>query len=154
MVDELRRLDHLPRRLRAEASKIAKARETMAHELGRPAEDGEVAKRLEMDEQHLRDTEGVAATPTPLKPEILRSLEFELAEDQALRSERAKLLGDAVATLPERLRILLSLHYVEELSYREIAQVLEVSQPRVSQLHSEAVEQLRTAMSAFAEEAA
>jgi RNA polymerase sigma factor for flagellar operon FliA len=146
MVDELRRLDHLPRRLRAEASKIAKTREGMAHELGRPAEDSEVANRLGLDEEHLRATEGVAAAPAPLKPEILRSLQLESVEDQVLRSEQARLLADAVATLPERMQLLLSLHYVEELSYREIAQVLEVSQPRVSQLHSEAVQLLREAM--------
>ena len=146
MVDELRRLDHLPRRLRAETSRAARVRETMGKELGRPAEDHEVAERLGIDVATLGATEALALPAAPLLPETLRTLLAASPEDQALRHETSQRLSKAVAKLPDRLQILLSLHYVEDLTYREIAEVLRVSQPRVSQLHSEAVGKLRESL--------
>jgi RNA polymerase sigma factor for flagellar operon FliA len=146
MVDELRRLDHLPRRLRAETSRAAKTRETLGKELGRPADDDEVAERLGIDLAELGATDALALPPGPLLPETLRSLLAASPEDQALRREAKQQLTKAIAELPERLQILLSLHYVEDLTYREIAEVLRVSQPRVSQLHSEAVGKLRLSL--------
>jgi RNA polymerase sigma factor for flagellar operon FliA len=146
MVDELRRLDHLPRRLRAQASRVAKARDSLDKELGRPAEDHEVAEKLGMDVSELGATEAMAQPPAPLLPEALRSLLAASPEDQALQIETRQQLAEAVGKLPERLQILLSLHYVEDLTYREIAEVLRVSQPRVSQLHAEAVGKLREAL--------
>jgi len=146
MVDELRRLDHLPRRLRAETSRAAKARETLQKELGRPADDHEVAERLGVDVAELGATEALAQPFAPLLPETLRSLLTASPEDQALQRETRRRLSQAVSELPERLQILLSLHYVEDLSYREIAEVLKVSQPRVSQLHGEAVGKLRASL--------
>jgi RNA polymerase sigma factor for flagellar operon FliA len=146
MVDELRRLDHLPRRLRAETSRAAKTRETLGKELGRPADDHEVAERLGIDLAELGATDALALPPGPLLPETLRSLLAASPEDQALRIEAKQQLTKAIAELPERLQILLSLHYVEDLTYREIAEVLRVSQPRVSQLHSEAVGKLRQSL--------
>jgi RNA polymerase sigma factor for flagellar operon FliA len=146
MVDELRRLDHLPRRLRAETSRAARVRETLGKELGRPAEDHEVAAKLGIDVTTLGATEALSLAPAPLLPETLRSLLAASPEDEALRAEAKQQLAKAIAALPDRLQTLLSLHYVEDLTYREIAEVLHVSQPRVSQLHSEAVGKLRSAL--------
>ena len=55
-------------------------------------------------------------------------------------------MTDGIATLPERLQLVLSLYYVEELTLKEIAQVLGVSEPRVCQLHGEAIKKLREAL--------
>ncbi|MCA2979802.1 MAG: sigma-70 family RNA polymerase sigma factor, partial [Myxococcaceae bacterium] len=59
-------------------------------------------------------------------------------------------LTDAIGRLPERLALLLSLHYVEGLTYKEIARALEVSEARVCQLHGDAVKKLREQLSALA----
>ena len=72
------------------------------------------------------------------------------ADDQAQRAETSRALAEAVARLPERLQLLVSLHYVDGLAYREIARILDVSEPRVCQLHGEAVGLLRTALQAAA----
>ena len=60
-----------------------------------------------------------------------------------LRAEAVRRLTEALEQIPERLRMVLSLHYIEDLTYREIAGLLKVSEPRVCQLHSEALAQLR-----------
>jgi RNA polymerase sigma factor for flagellar operon FliA len=65
------------------------------------------------------------------------------APERLEQAESLSHLASAVTRLPERLRVLLALHYQDDLTYREIARVLGVSQPRVCQLHAEAVASLR-----------
>jgi RNA polymerase sigma factor for flagellar operon FliA len=149
MLDELRRLDHLPRRLRARAAAVAKARRQLAKDLGRESTLEEAATKAGMDPSELAEVEAAALAPLPLDPELLANLE-EHPDDRLDRARLHKALVDAVANLPERLRILMGLYHVEGLTYREIAKVLGLSEPRVCQLHSEAVEKLRQALSAFA----
>jgi RNA polymerase sigma factor (sigma-70 family) len=67
----------------------------------------------------------------------------EATDATVLPAEAVRRLTDAVEKLPERLRMVLSLHYIEDLTYREIAGMPRVSEPRVCQLHSEAIGQLR-----------
>jgi RNA polymerase sigma factor for flagellar operon FliA len=62
------------------------------------------------------------------------------------RGERRQALAGAVAELPERHRTVLALYYDEGLTYREIAQVLQVSEPRVCQIHGDAMKRLRATM--------
>jgi RNA polymerase sigma factor for flagellar operon FliA len=84
--------------------------------------------------------------PLPLES-ILPTLAAGDATDATmLRAEAVRRLTDAIEQLPERLRMVLSLHYVEDLTYREIAGMLHVSEPRVCQLHTEAIAQLRRLM--------
>jgi RNA polymerase sigma factor for flagellar operon FliA len=68
------------------------------------------------------------------------------SDEQVERHEAAWALATAVEGLPERLQLVLSLHYVEGLTYREIAKILDVSEPRVCQIHSEAIAKLRGAL--------
>jgi RNA polymerase sigma factor for flagellar operon FliA len=71
------------------------------------------------------------------------------ADDSDARLERAetvKHLTRALEALPERLRMVLALHYDEDLTYREIAKLLQVSEPRVCQLHGDALKKLREEM--------
>ena len=132
-------------RARAEAAGVARAREALSKELQRPATDDEVATRLGIEVTELCHIEGVTRPPSPLLPEMLQALTAS-AEDQVQTAEIRQMLVTAVGQLPERLQILLSLHYVEDLTYQEISEVLKVSQPRVSQLHSEAIKQLRATL--------
>jgi RNA polymerase sigma factor for flagellar operon FliA len=126
MLDELRRLDPLPRRLRARA------------------ERGEIA-----------GLEGVTQPPVSL--EALGNAapaEEPSAEERASLAQRRDRLAAAISRLPQRWQTVLSLYYVEELTLKEIGQVLEVSEARVSQLHKEALKVLRAALGEVLGEAA
>mgnify|MGYP001205379158 CR=1 FL=1 len=89
-----------------------------------------------------KDEEG-DSFPAAEMPTAEEDLDFtQTFEEQELREELAR----AVAQLPERERLVISLYYVERLTMREIAAVLEVSETRVSQLHAQAVKRLRRAL--------
>jgi RNA polymerase sigma factor for flagellar operon FliA len=153
MLDELRELDHLPRRLRARSDDLERTKARLEHELGRPVERHELAEALEMD---LEEVEGLSAlSEPPIALDTILPLLGEGAsiDDEIDRQRALALLAAAIEALPERLKILVSLHYVEGLSYREIAQVFDVSEPRICQLHGEAVIKLREALARAADEA-
>ncbi len=67
-------------------------------------------------------------------------------EEQYLENEFRQILKDAVCSLKEKEQIVISLYYVEELNMKEIAAVMEVSEPRVSQIHANAIRKLKQAM--------
>jgi len=144
MLDELRRMDHLPRRLRAQVERVEKIRGRLGQQLGREPTLDEVADASGLDPS---DVDGLAAlshTHLPVLPDLPAFL--DPADDRLSGAETSAALAAAVARLPERLQVLLGLHYQEALTYREIAQVLGVSQPRVCQLHAEAVALLKEAL--------
>ena len=146
MLDELRRLDHLPRRLRNRTDDLVKTRKKLAGSLGREATVEEVATDLGVDVEEASDMAALLEPPLPLES-ILPTLAGGEATDAAvLRAEAVRRLTEAIEKLPERLRLVLSLHYIEDLTYREIAGMLHVSEPRVCQLHGEAIGQLRKLM--------
>ncbi|HEX7625036.1 MAG TPA: FliA/WhiG family RNA polymerase sigma factor [Anaeromyxobacteraceae bacterium] len=142
MLDELRRMDHLPRRLRTQADAVERARARLAQTHSREPTGDELAAETGLGSEELAAVLG-AAQPQVEALETLQSAvtpaDEQLEQEQLLRS-----LASAVARLPERLQTLLALHYVEGLTYREIAKILDVSQPRVCQLHGDAMALLRT----------
>jgi RNA polymerase sigma factor FliA len=146
MLDELRRLDHLPRRLRSRTDEVAKARRKLSTALGRDATLEEVAAELGMDIEEASGMEALLEAPLPLERALPFLTSDENLEDPILRAEAVRKLADAIDELPERLRVLLSLHYIEDLTYREIGRLLEVSEPRICQLHAEALAKLREAL--------
>jgi RNA polymerase sigma factor for flagellar operon FliA len=144
MLDEMRRMDHLPRRLRADTERVDRERARLAQQLGREPGAEEIAEALG---EAPEEVAGILQLLQPAKP-----LPDELADerpdaDELLDRARTRgALAAAIAKLPERLQILLALYYDEGLTYREIAKVLAVSEPRVCQLHSDAVKRIRAAM--------
>jgi RNA polymerase sigma factor for flagellar operon FliA len=145
MLDEMRRMDHLPRRLRADVEKVEAARSRLAQSLGRDPETDEVADALDSSPQDVAELLQLLAPHLPINEELATSPEAAL-DDALLRSELQTRLVREISSLPERLRVLLALYYDEELTYREIAKILGVSEPRVCQLHSEAVKKLRAGL--------
>ncbi|MGC4120556.1 MAG: FliA/WhiG family RNA polymerase sigma factor [Myxococcales bacterium] len=146
MLDELRRMDHLPRRLRSDTDRVARARAALGHELGREPSPEELADRLGVSMDELAEIELLSMPLMPLDPDAPMASQDAGQDEKLAQAESVGHLQQAIGTLPPRLQTLLSLHYVEGLTYREIAQILEVSEPRVCQLHTEAVNKLRTAM--------
>ncbi len=146
MLDELRRMDHLPRRLRDRAEEVERARHKLAQTVQREPSAEEVAESMGAT---LEEVENVMGAVMP-HVELLEGLTSpEAPADERLeRGELARKLAAAVGELPQRTQVLLSLHYVEGLTYREIAKMLEVSEPRICQLHAEALERLRGMLAA------
>jgi RNA polymerase sigma factor for flagellar operon FliA len=145
MLDEMRRMDHLPRRLRAQVERVERARSRATQRLGREARPEEIAAELGLDIEEVESLVLLALPPgSGLAEDLISSL--PRPDDQAMRGQTARALAEAVARLPERLQLVLSLHYQDGLSYREIARILDVSEPRICQLHGEAVGLLRRAL--------
>ena len=143
MIDELREMDHLPRRMRAEADKLRKARSHLGNTLGREPTSEELAAHLNMSVEDVDTLEALAQPAAPLAPEFQLASLDSLQDEQLDHSQRVASLTGAVEKLNPRLQTLLSLHYVEGLTYKEIAAALEVSEARVCQLHGEAIKKLK-----------
>lgn len=147
ILDYLRMLDPLTRKLRGASRRITDAAATLGGRLGRAPSEDEMADELgvSLDDYHQLLTEiseaGFArldlsaATDTPsedMTPEV-----------QASRSELVELVARAIDELPERLRLVLGLHYQEDCTLREIGVILGVTESRACQLHAEAVHLIR-----------
>jgi RNA polymerase sigma factor for flagellar operon FliA len=146
MLDELRRMDHLPRRLRAQTEEVQRVRSRLGQSLQREPTAEEVSAEVGIDLEELGALEGLSQ-PHVTDVDSLLAASAD-GDDLVLRGERKAAVAAAVARLPDRLQILLSLHYVEGLTYREIAGILQVSEPRVCQLHGEAMALLREGVAA------
>jgi RNA polymerase sigma factor FliA len=153
MLDELRRMDHLPRRLRSRADDLQKAKHKLSNELGRTASHEEVASEMKVDIEELSGIEALLEPHVPLdKAAYAITDDADGAggnpiEDKIARAQMAAALAANFKTLPERLQTILGLHYIEGLTYREIAQMMDVSEPRICQLHADGLKRLRAALS-------
>jgi RNA polymerase sigma factor for flagellar operon FliA len=158
MLDELRRMDHLPRRLRSRTDDVQKAKKKLAGQLGREASTEEVAQAMNVDLEELSGLEALMEPHVPLDKaaHLLASHgtgdgpgSASPVEENIARAQMAKALAEGFKKLPERLQTVMGLHYVEGLTYREIAKMLDVSEPRICQLHADALKRLRAAMPDF-----
>ena len=146
MLDELRSMDHLPRRLRNRTDDMTKAKRKIEAELGREATVDEIAKELNMEVDEVAGIAALLEPHLPLDSVLHRVTSSDDSDANLDRAETVKCLTRAIETLPERLRMVLALHYDEDLTYREIAKLMQVSEPRVCQLHADALKKLREAM--------
>jgi RNA polymerase sigma factor for flagellar operon FliA len=147
MLDEMRRMDHLPRRLRTAVERIDRARCRMTQALGHEPDAAELAAELGDPVDDVAEALQLLQAAVPVNEELLGD-GAPAPDDRVARAEAQQRLAAAIAELPERLRILLALYYDEGLTYREVAKAMGVSEPRVCQLHSDAVRRLRSALGA------
>ncbi len=150
VLDELRRGDIMPRRVRNTARKVGEAIRGLEQQLGRPPEDEEVAAKLGVGVAEYRDDlaglthVAVVELESPeLAPEAHRSPDEESPEAQTAKVELMRRIQECLHRLPERDALILSLYYNEEFTYTEIGGLLGVSESRVCQLHSRAIARLR-----------
>lgn len=143
MLDELRKMDHLPRRLRADTERVEKGRAVLGRQLGREPTSEELAKHLGLQVDELAELEQLRQPLLPLVGALSVAAPDEGADVKVDRGLLVQRLTRAIEQLSERLQTLLSLYYVEELTFKEIAGLLQVSEARVCQLHGEAVKRLR-----------
>jgi len=161
MLDELRSLDWTPRSVRKKSHIIENAYAQLQKSLGRPAEAEEVAQLLGMEledfYQLLDETKAVSlvaldgrqvgsgtlSLPEPDLPDILQD---ESSRDSYLEvhfSELQAIMIKAIESLPDKEKLLISLYYYEELTMKEIGQIMGYTESRISQLHTQAMCRLR-----------
>ena len=151
MLDEVRKGDWAPRSVHRNTRMVSDAMRAVEARLGRDAKDHEVAAELEMSlEEYYTILSDTAGSKLFSFDDLLESgapADVQGGEEPAsgLQDERFRAaLIEAIDTLPERERLLLSLYYDEELNLKEIGAVLGVSESRVSQLHSQCAARLRS----------
>lgn len=161
--DEMRKLDWFSRSLRDKQTRIARTIQDLELSLGRDPEDNEVAlaMNLSLDDYRsmLADVSHlgcVSLNETLDQSEEGKSFLDSLADDNQRAIPGARLesqqlttkIAQVLALLSEKERIVISLYYYEELTQKEIAEVMELSEGRVSQLHSQALIKLKTKLEA------
>jgi|DewCreStandDraft_5_1066085.scaffolds.fasta_scaffold00121_59 RNA polymerase sigma factor for flagellar operon FliA len=158
ILDALRSLRGLPQSATDKAKRLQRTALELESTLGRPPTDEELAEALNISTEQLNQQIIDASWVTVSLDSIIdnqadadiRSLTSQRAEDDVVgmveRRELVAELAEALTTLTERERLILSLYYHDELTMREIGQVLEISEGRVCQLHARALHKLRVAM--------
>jgi RNA polymerase sigma factor for flagellar operon FliA len=164
IIDELRALDWVPRSVRAKARQIERANVKLEHKFQRPPTDEEMASELDMDvDQFLEALIQISNSTIAALDELwtvsdssgdqislLDTIQDPGAPDPAKAADATDLkdrVADAIARLPEREKLVIALYYYENLTLREIGEVLGVTESRVSQLHTKAVLRLRSHLS-------
>lgn len=159
MLDEVRKGDWVPRSVHRNNRTISQAINVLEAKLGRDPADTEVAKYLNMtiEQYHtaLSDINGsrlvgmedlgVSEDVVSVPDDTDENTPFQGVADEHFRQA----LIDSIKELPEKEALVLSLYYDEELNLKEIGEILEVSESRVSQIHSQSMQRLRAKLSAW-----
>ncbi len=169
MRDELRGLDWVPRSVRQKERSLHRAYSELERRFGRPAGDVEVAAHLEIDLEEfyswLQQVRGVSLLSLEMPGaqadmgETVSLLDFVSAgsadEPQALMQNQCarECIAAAIDNLPYQEKVVISLYYHEELTMKEIGKVLEITESRVSQIHTKAIFHLRARLKMLREDA-
>ncbi|MFN8187462.1 MAG: RNA polymerase sigma factor WhiG [Gaiellales bacterium] len=160
IIDELRSMDWVPRSVRSRAREIERTIAQLEAQLMRPPTDEEIAAKLGLSDTELDDAlleisrssigalDELWASPTGSGDAVAL---VDTIEDphsaqpggEIEKTELKELIGESIALLPEREKLVITLYYYEELTLREIGDVLGVTESRVSQLHTKAVLRLK-----------
>jgi RNA polymerase sigma factor for flagellar operon FliA len=166
MLDELRAMDWVPRSVRRNARRLEAAFAKVENETMRPATDEEVARELGVDMEAfyglLEETRGISVISEDELGQVLpaggadqrpRRSYAELVPDNPADSldltEIRDVIAEAIENLPRNERTVVSLYYYEELTMKEIGEVMDYTESRISQLHTKAVLRLRGTLKGY-----
>jgi len=161
IIDELRAMDWVPRSVRARARDIERAISELEAKLGRAPNDDEIAGKLGLTQDELDDSLTEISRSSIAALDELWTVQGGTGDQVALidtiedtqgpapttaldRSEMKEMIADSISRLPEREKLVITLYYYEELTLREIGEVLGVTESRVSQLHTKAILRLKS----------
>jgi RNA polymerase sigma factor FliA len=166
IIDELRSLDWVPRSVRSRAREIERAIVELERSLMRAPTDEEIAAKVGISSDELDRSlfeisrSSMAALDELWTPQtggdqvaLIDTIEDASGADPEFSLEQSELneaLAEAISRLPEREKLVVTLYYYEELTLREIGEVLGVTESRVSQLHTKAVLRLKARLSGVA----
>jgi RNA polymerase sigma factor for flagellar operon FliA len=163
IIDELRSMDWVPRSVRARAREVERANAKLENKLQRAPTDQEIADEIgitvdELNESLLAISHSSMVALDELwsvsdssgdQVSLMDTIEDPNAPDPARSLDVGDLkdrIADSIAKLPEREKLVIALYYYENLTLREIGEVLGVTESRVSQMHTKAVLRLRSRM--------
>ena len=167
IIDELRALDWVPRSVRSRAREIERAIAELEARLARAPTDEEIAQKLGLSEEELNEILSEISRSSIAALDELWTISSTGGDQVALidtiedteapdpqaslsQTELREAIADSIARLPEREKLVVTLYYYEELTLREIGEVLGVTESRVSQLHTKAVLRLKARLSGSA----
>ncbi len=158
ILDQIRKMDWIPRTIRQRQKQLDTAMKELERRNGKPATDAEIAAYMGITEDELLDWQ------TQVKADNMISLNeyveqgndisadkgissgFETPEGVIEKNELKEVLQEALELLTEKEKKVILLYYYEELTLKEISRVLEVSESRISQLHTKALQKMKTKM--------
>ncbi|HEX6584905.1 MAG TPA: RNA polymerase sigma factor WhiG [Thermoleophilaceae bacterium] len=161
IIDELRALDWVPRSVRARAREIERVHGKLEHRLHRTPTDEEMARELGITVEEFQESLMKISNSTVVALDELWAVSDSSGDSVSLldtlhdpdapdpqdlldASELKDRLADAISALPEREKLVIALYYYENLTLREIGEVLGVTESRISQLHTKAVLRLKS----------
>ncbi len=166
ILDELRAQDWVPRSVREKAKIVERALQKLEVELGRPATDEEMCKELAISQDEYYDLLNKAKSISLLNIDDSASfnrgdkkLMMGLMENSKMSNpfhavsykNSKEIIKEGIRSLPEKQRLVLSLYYYEDLNLKDIGQVLNVTESRISQLHTQAILKLRSKLKSYFE---
>ncbi len=158
MLDEIRAMDWVPRSVKEKSGLLYKTISSLEKELGRPPSEEEIAAALKMNINEYQDflTQARSSSMISIEDlgmnredsdrdmlETIRDPEKRDPLSLLMTKDRQKTLTSAIDNLPEKERKVVSLYYYNELTMKEIGRILEVTESRVSQLHTQAMIRLK-----------
>lgn len=155
ILDQIRKMDWIPRSLRQKQKKIDAAMTKIEAIYGRSATDDEIAKEIGIDSEELLSWQGQAKITNVVSLDEFvetsgekdvsfdQKNSFEQPERVVLKNELRQQLIESLESLTEREKKVILLYYYEELTLKEISVVLEVSESRISQLHTKALQKMK-----------
>ncbi len=155
IIDELRRLDWIPRLVRVRVHQLEKTRDALSSRLGRIPDDEEIAREMEMDmeqyEDFIKDTRVKNIVSLNRKWDEdddgelgqIEMLPDTTATNPLTELQRAEIKEIAIKGLNEKQKQVLVMYYFDNLNLKDIGEILELSESRVSQIHAQILEFLK-----------
>lgn len=163
ILDQIRKMDWIPRTIRQKQKKIDAVIKEIEQTTGHSATEEEIAKGLGITEDEYAEWQsqmkitGVVSLNEYMEQGSDVSQDagrhscarFEGPEERVEKEELTKVLGEALEVLTEKERKVITLYYYEELTLKEISNILEVSESRISQLHTRALQKMKGKMGRY-----
>lgn len=160
ILDQIRKMDWIPRTIRQKQKRIDAAIKEIEARYGRSAKDEEIAKSLGISDDEYLDWQSQMkitnvvslnefleqGSEVPNEANRSKSSQFDSPEEVLEKDELKKMLEEALELLTEKERKVILLYYYEDLTLKEISNILEVSESRISQLHTRALQKMKVKM--------
>lgn len=155
ILDQIRKMDWIPRTVRQKQKKIDAAMKDVEAREGRTATDTEIAENIGITDDEYLDWQGQMKVTnvislnefmdqgSEIPADTAHSSQFDSPEEVLEKNELKAILMEALELLTEKEKKVILLYYYEELTLKEISSVLEVSESRISQLHTRALQKMK-----------